>query len=492
MRMADRARPVARAWKPALGAALAALALAVGWQAAAGTAAVRAAVVHFRGQEIHAPASWPVYRVSEHPRMCVRLDRRAVYLGTPSASQRCPAHAVGRQRAILVEGGASARAAQASARISTAPGGASTPSSSTTSSASGSLYTGLGFDACSAPSSRTMSAWSLSPYRAIGVYIGGTNRACSQPNLTARWVDAQVGAGWHLIPTYVGLQAPTSSCGSCAKLGSSTATGQGTADAEDAVEDAQSVGIGPGNPIYFDMEAYTRTSSATRATLTFLSAWTARLHVLGYTSGVYSSSASGIADIAGEIGTGYLLPDDLWMANWNGREDTLDPYVPSTAWSKHQRIHQFRGGHDETYGGVTINIDGNYVDGATVGEGAPAPPPLPPLTVSRVKAAAEKVRVRVRCGWALGETCPGQIVLRSHVRVVARASGAGAVKTRVVRVAVAHRTFRLAGGRTHTFLVALNTRGRPLLQEAGKLKAQLLVAIPGARAVRTVELSRVR
>ena len=28
-----------------------------------------------------------------------------------------------------------------------------------------------------------------SPYRAIGVYIGGANRACSQPNLTSAWVE---------------------------------------------------------------------------------------------------------------------------------------------------------------------------------------------------------------------------------------------------------------------------------------------------------------
>jgi Domain of unknown function (DUF1906). len=335
-----------------------------------------------------------------------------------------------------------------------------------------------------------MSAWSSSPYQAIGVYIGGANRACSQPNLTTSWVGTEVGAGWRLIPTYVGLQAPTSSCGSCAKLGSSQATAQGTAAAEDAVEDARSVGIGPGNPIYFDMESYTRTSSATRATLTFLAAWTARLHTLGYTSGVYSSSASGIADIASEIGTGYALPDDLWIANWNGQENTIDPYVPSTGWARHQRIHQYRGGHNETYGGATINIDNDYVDGATVGSVAPPAPTLPPLTVSRVKAAAGTVRVTVRCGWATGETCPGQIVMRSHLRVPGRARGARPVKARVVRVAIAHRAFRLAGGRSHTFLVALNARGRPLLHEAGKLKAQLLVAIPGARATRAVELRR--
>ena len=45
--------------------------------------------------------------------------------------------------------------------------------------------------------------------------------------------------------------------------------------------------------------------------------------------------------------------------------------VPSTAWANHQRIHQYRGGHDDTYGGVTINIDSDYVDGATVGVGTP-------------------------------------------------------------------------------------------------------------------------
>ena len=31
----------------------------------------------------------------------------------------------------------------------------------------------------------------------------------------------------------------------------------------------------------------------------------------------------------------------------------------------HQRLRQFRGGHDETWGGATINIDTNATDGAT-------------------------------------------------------------------------------------------------------------------------------
>ncbi len=500
MDMADRARPVARAGELALAGALITLVLVTVWQVLAGPpaawAASRVAVIHFRGEVVRTPASWPVYRLSRHPGMCVRLDRRAVYLGAPATNQRCPADAIGRRRAVLLDPGVTARSASPSAlplapralpraTFSAASGGASTPGGSATAPGSGSVFTGLGFDSCSTPSSRTMSAWSSSPYRALGVYIGGVNRACAQPNLTASWVGAEVTADWHPIPLYVGLQAPTSSCGSCAKLSSNKASGQGTEAAENAAEEARSVGIGPGSPIYFDMEGYTQTTSASRATLGFLAAWTARLHALGYTSGVYSSSDSGIADLASEIGTGYAEPDDIWTANWNGEVNTLDPYVSSSAWARHQRLHQYRGAHNETYGGVTINIDNDYVEGATVGS-AGSSPTIPPLTVSGVAAIGSAVSVGVRCGWPAGETCPGQILMRSRVRV----GGVRGVGTRVARVAVARRAFRLAGGRSHTYRVALNARGRPLLRASGRLKARLVVAIPGARASRTLELTR--
>jgi Domain of unknown function (DUF1906) len=237
------------------------------------------------------------------------------------------------------------------------------------------------------------------------------------------------------------------------------------------------------------MEAYTRTTSASSATLTFLSSWTTQLHTLGYVSGVYSSSSSGIADLDRAIGGSYTLPDHVWTANWNGRQDTLDPYLPSTAWASHQRIHQYRGGHNETYGLTTINIDNNFIDGATVGASIAAPE-LPPLTVKHVRPEGGTVRVWVRCGWPEGESCPGQIILRTHARLPARARPG--VPTRVVRLNVSHRTFRLAGGKSHTFRVALNERGAPLLRARGFLKAQLLVAIPDARTARAVQLKRTR
>ncbi|MGD9735902.1 MAG: DUF1906 domain-containing protein [Solirubrobacterales bacterium] len=390
MRLADKQRGI---WA---GAALGALALLCLLSL---PSSASARTLHFQGKAVQAPASWPVYRLARHPGMCVRLDRRAVYLGTPSSNQRCPAGAMGKRRAILVEGRGAARARSSAIRRA--------PRRIAGASASGAVFTGLGFDACAAPSAKSMDAWAQSPYRAVGVYIGGGNRACSQPNLTSTWVGEQTAAGWHLIPTYVGLQAPTSACSSCAKLTPFGAVKQGEEEALDAVAAANAVGIGPGSPIYFDMEAYSRTASATSATLAFLEAWTEKLHALGYVSGVYSSSSSGIADLGAQLGTGYTLPDMLWIANWNGQKNTLDPAVPSTGWTLHQRIHQYQGGHNESYGGVTINIDSNYVDAATVGEGGAPPPPgeEDPVGELNLTSAPEPGMLRVK-GWAFDPNSP--------------------------------------------------------------------------------------
>jgi hypothetical protein len=407
-----------------------------------------ARTLHFDGRRIEAPRSWSVYRLAEHPRMCVRLDRRAVYLGTPGSEQRCPAEAMGRRRAIVVEPRRAARA-RASAL----------PARRANISASGS-FTGLGFDACTAPSSRSMGAWrASSPYGAIGVYVGGANRGCSQPNLTASWVSAQVGAGWHLIPTYVGLQAPTSSCGSCAKLSASRATAQGAEAASDAVAQASAVGMGPGSPIYFDMESYSRTSSATAATLAFLEAWTEKLHSLSYASGVYSSGASGIADLGDQVGSGYVLPDHLWFANWNGRATTDDPYVPDDAWTQHQRIHQYRGGHDESYGGVAINIDNNYVDGATVGTAAAAAANEDPIGSLDLVGSPHPGLLRVK-GWALDKNAPTE-ALAIRVYVGGRPGATGALQQDLGPVANQSREdvgakYRAAGG-NHGFDLSFPT-----------------------------------
>ena len=411
-------------------------------------AAASTKTVSYHGYRLAVPANWPVYRLQADGRQCVRFDRHAVYLGRPSSRQQCPATPAGRTEAILVQqlrGGSSqtlpvtapaaaggngtaaqivnrahgvmvtatwnhqpavirralgVRSLSAAARRSFTRARASSvaranalmhsfaKARASTVSAPGQIYTGSGFDACNTPSSSQMSAWGASPYRAIGVYIGGANMACSQPNLTSTWVSGESAAGWHLIPIYVGLQAPSNSCG-CAGISPASAGSQGAAAAQDAIVDAQSIGIGPGNPLYLDMEAYTRTSTNTSAVLAFIQAWTQQLHAGGYGSGVYSSDNSGIVDLVDSYGTGYAEPDDIWIANWNNSATTSDPNVPASEWASHQRMHQYEGAHNEKYGGDTINIDSDYLDASTAAAGsgsgtyeAPTPAPTPALRVT--------------------------------------------------------------------------------------------------------------
>jgi hypothetical protein len=437
-------RAFLRAFSP-LGLALLTLLLAAPPSPAAaapGTvAAARAKTVRYRGYSVRVPAAWPVYQLSAHAHTCVRFDRHAVYLGTPSSSQSCPGHLAGRTEAILISPspGPASRGGSVQALARLAPGPMSTPQereTQLTNAAHGvtvtatwnrapqvirsalgvttltreptasfgtqarfqsharfgaqarraandtaTTFTGRGFDACATPSESTMSAWGSSLYRALGIYIGGANSACAQPNLNTAWMEAEWAAGWHMVPIYVGLQAPSNSCG-CAAMTGSKAANEGTAAAQDAVAQAQAVGIGAGNPIYNDMEGYSRTSNNTNAVLNFLAAWTTQLHAEGYVSGVYSSGGSGVADLVSRYGTGYTEPDDIWVADWNGSASTDDSYLPAAGWPSHQRLHQYRGAHNETYGGATLNIDSDYLDGATAYGGTATPAASPFLQVA--------------------------------------------------------------------------------------------------------------
>ena len=241
-------------------------------------------------------------------------------------------------------------------------------------------FRGKGFDTCTAPSEAAMAAWrSRSPYRAIGVYIGGSDMACAQPNLSSSWLSAEAAAGWHFIPMYVGPQA---AFGELRKSSSS----QASAAATDAVSQARRLGIGPKMPIYYDMEAYLPGERG-RA-LRFLSEWTTKLHTLGYSSGVYSSSASGINDLAREFGRGkYRMPDVIFDALWNGRADTQDSVYGHGQWANHHRLHQYRANLLRTYGGVPLDIDRDYLD-VNVSASAPKPSPSPTPTPTATQPSA--------------------------------------------------------------------------------------------------------
>jgi len=225
-------------------------------------------------------------------------------------------------------------------------------------------FTGYGFDACTAPAGSAMQAWLESPYRAVGIYFGGVNRGCPQPNLTAPWVSDQQAAGWHLIPLYVGPQASCTTSTKKILIDDTQAAAQGRAAAEDAVAQAAAIGLQPESALIYDMEAYRTDDATCRAgVLSFMSAWTARLHDLGYLSGFYSSMSSGVADqVANYSAAGYVRPDYLDFARWDQVVTVTDTAIPAAYWSPHRRMKQYRGGHDETWGGVTINIDNDYLD----------------------------------------------------------------------------------------------------------------------------------
>ncbi|HET9074237.1 MAG TPA: DUF1906 domain-containing protein [Solirubrobacteraceae bacterium] len=388
--------------------------------------------VNFRGVTLTVPTTWPVFHLGPDSRVCVRFNRHAVYLGDPGAAPSCPVQATGRTEAILVQPGAHALAGLAGGHVGVltrhgltvvatwgsrprlirrALGVRRLPRaprprpvtltpvsrrpalrrslarhtvSSTAPATPGQVYAGEGFDACATPSASAMASWAgSSPYGAVGIYIGGENMACAQPNLTPDWVSTESAAGWHLVPIYVGLQAPGNACG-CAALSPAQAANQGATDAATAVADAEAVGIGPGNPVYFDMEGYTRSTATSDAVLAFLQAWTTQLHAQGFLSGVYSSDASGIADLVSRYGSGYVEPDELWFAAWNGSASTQDGTIPASDWANDQRLHQFQGGVDETYGGVRMNVDNDALGAATAAYGTTTAttPPAPPVAAA--------------------------------------------------------------------------------------------------------------
>ena len=120
-----------------------------------------------------------------------------------------------------------------------------------------------------------------------------------------------------------------------------------------------------GSAFYNDIENYSATDAACRtAVLTYLSGWTRELHRLGYVSGVYANLSSGAPQLSGVYtSASYARPDALWIARYDGNPALAGwAGIPGQQWAAHQRAKQYLGGHDEMYGGVTINIDNDNLD----------------------------------------------------------------------------------------------------------------------------------
>ena len=222
----------------------------------------------------------------------------------------------------------------------------------------------IGFDTCTAPSLQAMKAW-RAKYTSAAIYIGGQEMGCGYGNLSKSWVQSAEAMGWSLMPTFVGLQAPCNSFSDEIKPGQAAAQGQQAAI--QAVSDAGTFGLGPGSPIYFDMEAYNETkASCVTAVLTFLDAWDRQVQASGYVSGVYSSAGSGVINLQNTTSVGghpLAKPQAIWFALWDNAVNlTGSPYMTPAVWSASARSKQYAGPRVVTVGGVKLNIDSDLVN----------------------------------------------------------------------------------------------------------------------------------
>jgi hypothetical protein len=219
-------------------------------------------------------------------------------------------------------------------------------------------FTGRAFDTCTAPSASAMKAWHTGYYGAAAVYVGGKNRGCAQPNLTASWVKSVSSLGWKLIPIYVGAQPPCQTSANPEKLTAANAASLGASDAADAVAKASALGMKAGSALYLDMEPYDITNkSCNDAVLTYVRAFDKGLRAKVYRAGFYgftSSSAKAVATASDKTD----LPGNLWYALWDKKNTTTSDWPwGASQFTPHSRAHQYMVNSKESHGGVTLTVD---------------------------------------------------------------------------------------------------------------------------------------
>ncbi len=226
-----------------------------------------------------------------------------------------------------------------------------------------------GFDTCQAPTSTTMDKWWLnSPYFNIGIYIGGANRACSQPYLTSSWVSHNQSEGWGFLPIWVGPQMPHGQCttnyyNTYITLNTTTAYNQGYSEAASAVSAAAALGMDTTNmPLIYDLEAYNGDATCRNVAKYFLKGWATYLALApAKKSGVYGSACGSYIN---DFATNGHPPDFIWAAQWDSNSHTsVLSCVNSGNWVLSQRHKQYVGPNAETYGGVAITIDNDCSNG---------------------------------------------------------------------------------------------------------------------------------
>jgi hypothetical protein len=231
----------------------------------------------------------------------------------------------------------------------------------------------LGFDTCTAPTKTKMQDWwNYSPYWDIGIYIAGVNRCdTNQPNLSQGWAKQVHSMGWSYYLINVGLQAPCSTL-NVQKMSSdpTTAYNQGQTAANNVVGAASDLGFTGINVYYFDMEDYDTTNTTCRnAVNAFIDGWADQI------TDVYGEKAAAYGSSCGSAVSDWWTSTSLrnvWAADWNNVRDVFGLNCVSDSIfdsGDKLRLHQYRGGHVETWAGVSINIDNDCARGKVTPEG---------------------------------------------------------------------------------------------------------------------------
>ena len=292
------------------------------------------------------------------------------------------------------------------------------------------IANGQGFDNCKPLSVEGMQNWwDNSPYSTVNIYLGGISALCPFDELDINWYTQVAEQGWSFILTWAGLQAPIKDKSGEWKFDHPMSTDPGTAylegklEALAAVETAENAGFKGQLVIYYDVESYSGADDETKAAVaSFIQGWTEQLHDLGHIAGAYGAACTSYV-----VDWAFNDPplDDVWVAQWN-KEYAYDPAAsvynttcldgsgqPPIFWTNHQRLKQYTGPHNETYGGLTLKIDSDVLDGQVVAlfgkppeknfQASNAAQAAPQSTIPAAAAIREVQLLSPSTGWVLRE-----------------------------------------------------------------------------------------
>ena len=245
------------------------------------------------------------------------------------------------------------------------------------------IFIGKGIDICSIPTLAQLDIWDdHSPYASINLYMGGAARAlfCDNSPLNANFVAQAYAQGWTFIPTWVGPQAPCTNFLARFSSNANQAYLDGVNEANLAMNRLAELGFTTlskgGSIVYYDLETFVGDQACRDAVKAFMNGWDYQLKWYGNMSGIYGST--GCTNGLNNFLSIDNKPDAIWAALWDDRATVWGlNCISDSVWASHQRIHQYAGAHNETYGGVTLNLDNNMLDGIVAIPNQPATTPPP-------------------------------------------------------------------------------------------------------------------